>query len=125
MSGSVYYILCTATERVKIGYTSGPVETRLKALQTGAPAPLEILACHDGTPAHEKLAHKMFAKQRVCGEWFEMSAELFQLIVYTIGWTAMHCKRERKRPPEWVMQGLAGLADDEGAVRDEILEMLS
>jgi hypothetical protein len=114
MSGYVYYIACTATHRVKIGYTSGPVERRLKALQTGAPAPLDLIAYHEGSPAMEQAAHKLFAEQRVCGEWFEMSPELFYQIIYTIISTAKALCREGKPLPEWVKSGLAGLADDDG-----------
>lgn len=69
---STYAIRCTATGRVKIGKSKNP-HSRLRELQTGASAPLElvgILACA------EEDAHRRLEEWRLHGEWFEPSDEV-------------------------------------------------
>lgn len=71
-SRTTYLIGDTESGRIKIGYTDGPVEQRLAALQTGNAARLVVLATRSGD--HEKALHDRFAAQRLGGEWFGLSA---------------------------------------------------
>jgi hypothetical protein len=57
---------------VKIGISAEP-GLRLRALQTGYPFGLEVLAqCHGGEEA-EEMVHKLFQKEKLRGEWFKRS----------------------------------------------------
>jgi len=64
----VYFIQGETTKLVKIGQSVNPA-ARLRDLQIGSPDVLKLLAAVDGS---EKEFHKMFAKQRVRGEWFSL-----------------------------------------------------
>lgn len=55
---------------VKIGYTTGNPEARLRALQTGSPVVLRVWAYADGTPELEAAFHAAFDPLRSHGEWF-------------------------------------------------------
>lgn len=71
-AGLVYVVEATGTDRVKIGWTSGDMAVRLKALQSGAPFPLVVRATTPGTLRDERAAHRRLAADRVAGtnEWF-------------------------------------------------------
>jgi T5orf172 domain len=57
---------------VKIGISVEP-ELRLRALQTGYPFELEVLAqCH-GAEETEEIVHKLFQKEKLRGEGFKCS----------------------------------------------------
>lgn len=107
----IYYIACTATQRLKIGYTRGEPEVRLKALQTGAPAPLRLMAAHEGDIEHERYLHEKFANQRVCGEWFEMDEHLFEHLCMAIWLAGAQCAETGEPAPLWVKSGLRMMAD--------------
>jgi hypothetical protein len=80
VKGWVYFVFATESERIKIGYTQGPPEGRLQTLQTGSPEVLEYLGAIPGTLALEAELHRRFAASRVCGEWFQRTAELVAFI---------------------------------------------
>lgn len=67
----VYVIHATGTNRIKLGYTTNP-QSRLAALQTASPFPLQMLACWPGSRAREKRLHRYMAQFRQVGEWFEV-----------------------------------------------------
>jgi Meiotically up-regulated gene 113 len=63
---------CPRPRPVKIGISAEP-ELRLRALQTGYPFELEVLAqCHGGEGT-EEMVHKLFQKEKLRGEWFKRS----------------------------------------------------
>lgn len=74
---SVYvYAIGTADAlKVKIGYTTGRLERRLSEIQVGCPLPLEILWWAEAGPGLEEALHRIFARQRLRGEWFELGPE--------------------------------------------------
>ncbi|QVJ07708.1 hypothetical protein [Sphingopyxis phage VSN-002] len=78
MSGWIYFIANGETEEswVKIGYTTGSVETRRRSLQTGCPFSLNILAFAPGEPVDERRLHDRFAAYRGYGEWFSLEGSL-------------------------------------------------
>jgi hypothetical protein len=66
------------TSLVKIGYTTGVVEKRLKILQTGTPFPLQVIATllvEEDVRQKEALLHAFLAQERRNGEWFELREE--------------------------------------------------
>jgi hypothetical protein len=78
MSGSIYFIGCTETKRLKIGFTAGDPYKRLRTLQTGSPTRLVLLETYHGTIQDEQDLHRKFATERLHGEWFEMTERLFE-----------------------------------------------
>jgi hypothetical protein len=77
--GWVYFIGETGTEYVKIGVTfNQDVEQRRKALQTGNPRKLEVLAARLAADAFgaENDFHWLFDSERAEGEWFYRNAEI-------------------------------------------------
>jgi uncharacterized protein YozE (UPF0346 family) len=79
-SGCVYFIQSQGTHTIKIGYTAGQAQNRLKALQTAHPYQLNILATLPGDQNYEKLLHQRFAEYRLKGEWFEPHPDLLAFI---------------------------------------------
>lgn len=70
--GAVVYVFRAGdTNRYKIGRAAN-VEVRRKQLQTGCPDRLELVGIIEGDAVRiESEFHRMFAEQRVSGEWFE------------------------------------------------------
>ncbi|RMI44445.1 GIY-YIG nuclease family protein [Streptomyces triticirhizae] len=56
-SGVIYLIGMDGSDRVKIGFTTGDPEKRLRQLQTGAPEPLRLLAVFSGKAAARAVRH--------------------------------------------------------------------
>jgi hypothetical protein len=67
----VYFIIPVQGDAVKIGYTSGTAEERLRQLQTGCHEQLVVThVIPEGTRHLEKHFHTLFATERLKGEWF-------------------------------------------------------
>lgn len=85
--GTIYVVGC-GEAYVKIGFTGGEVEWRLKSVQTGSPEPLVLLASHHGRSIHDETAlHRRFAEYRTSGEWFRRHGEV-------AAWVAAGCPVE-------------------------------
>ncbi|WP_311271064.1 GIY-YIG nuclease family protein [Sphingobium sp. WCS2017Hpa-17] len=112
MNSFVYYIACTETRRVKIGFTSGNVMHRLRALQTGSAAPLVLIACHPGSMADEKRIHEQFDAQRVQGEWFDMSEDLFMHVSMVTWLAASECAATGAPVADWLRVGLQSMNEE-------------
>jgi hypothetical protein len=79
--GRVYFISSEAEDApIKIGYTTSEIDNRIKALQTGHPHKLTVLAEMDGSYRLEHALQRIFAGQKIYGEWFKRSRELTDLI---------------------------------------------
>jgi hypothetical protein len=92
--------------RLKIGYTTSKPEARLKALQTGSPTVLKLMAVHPGTLAEERKLHEQFSESRLHGEWFEPSEEIvthMQMICWLAAAIALDTDSE---VPHWAKVGL-------------------
>lgn len=75
--GYLYIIRNTNSGRCKIGFSNNP-EKRLKSLQTGSDALLEIAYKSPEICAPQEIEgvlHKEFADKRVIGEWFDLTVE--------------------------------------------------
>lgn len=70
----VYFVLCL--DRVKIGWTAGSADGRMRVLRTTSPYEMELVYSCPGTRADEQAFHARFAKQRVRGEWFTYDGPL-------------------------------------------------
>lgn len=67
----IYFIQDTLTCHIKIGFTDGDPDARLRALQTGNPNPLVLLGTSQGDLEDEQDLHRRFSEWRVQGEWFK------------------------------------------------------
>lgn len=74
MRDSVVYVIGSADiAPVKIGVTISP-QSRLKQLQPGAMARLEVLWTTPGDTTLERTLHARFDEYRVYGEWFDLTS---------------------------------------------------
>ena len=77
-SGNLYVIRAGDTGYYKIGITKRDAASRLKELQTGNHAKLEVVRCYrvDDMEADEAMIHKRLAQFNVNGEWYELDSLL-------------------------------------------------
>jgi Meiotically up-regulated gene 113 len=75
----LYLIAPTSRTVAKLGYSKNP-QQRLKQLQTGHSAPLELLATRRGTMADEAKFHQWLSPDRTSGEWFKWSDKIEQIL---------------------------------------------
>lgn len=120
----IYYIACTSTQRMKIGYTRGEPEVRLKQLQTGSAADLRLMACHQGSADDERMLHERFAEDRIRGEWFSVSDQLLEHISLVIFFAATEYAVEGNVPPLWIKSGLRAMQDGSLTPLPEMLAAL-
>ena len=70
-TGCVYFVQAEIGGPIKIGFTQGKPEVRLKALQTGSPFKLVLLkVIPKVTREQEWELHRRFSAYRLHGEWF-------------------------------------------------------
>lgn len=76
----IYFI--TDRNNIKIGYTKGKIEKRLKQLQTSCSEQLYILGWIEGDMNIEKQLHIKFGSSRIRhnGEWFKPTQDLLDYI---------------------------------------------
>lgn len=75
---TIYFI--RAGRNVKIGYTAGDPQRRLRGLQTGNVRRLQLLAAIPGGIEDEQRLHERFARYRISGEWFSLSWPIRSLL---------------------------------------------
>lgn len=75
----VYFVRNADTGQIKIGI-SNDVTRRLRTLQTGSAAALDLLGTMPGGRAKEAELHARFADSRTGGEWFDPTPELDRFI---------------------------------------------
>jgi hypothetical protein len=120
----IYYIACTATHRVKIGYTSGEPEVRLKQLQTGSASSLRLIACHPGSSTDEREIHARLAASRVRGEWFETSEDVLSYISAAVMMSVFERITNGECLPYWAVCAVRALRDQNGFLPPEIEAVL-
>ncbi len=76
----VYFVEAVGTGCVKVGFTGGHIENRLRDLACVSPHELRLLATMLGGLGEEQALHIRFAPLRVRGEWFRHEGELAELI---------------------------------------------
>lgn len=72
MSGNIYFIACNEPRSLKIGFTSGHPQKRLKQLQTGCPVQLVLIGWYPGERSDEAYLHEQLQDYRLSGEWFRL-----------------------------------------------------
>lgn len=76
--GCIYFI--RSGNLVKIGYTAGNPEVRLKKLQIGSPTKLTLAGTIEGDNVIERQLHWRFKSQHSHGEWFFFEGALKRYI---------------------------------------------
>lgn len=79
--GWVYLLECPVSKSIKVGFSSC-VESRVSALQTGAPARLRLLAKFSGVRSDETEMRRLLRVFRVHGEWFDERAKSLALAAF-------------------------------------------
>ena len=77
---TVYFIRDSSTNRIKIGYTTRPVEDRVKELQTGNSTKLEVIRTESGSMELEKTYHSLFSDYSHDREWFDCDGLLKEFL---------------------------------------------
>lgn len=80
--GHLYLIKHPVTGHLKIGFSKN-LSARLAQLQCNIPLKLIVLHTKAGTQKEESALHRLFAKQRTKGEWFEDTPELRNKFINT------------------------------------------
>lgn len=78
--GTVYVFDDKPGGRVKVGWTAGPIEKRLRGVSTAAGVLLTLRNTRPGTRADEQEIHGRLAAWRLHGEWFQRTPEVLALI---------------------------------------------
>lgn len=75
---SVYVIECEGL--IKIGVSEFSAQDRIRALQTGNPFPLRVVAEAEFSDAHrkERHFHTIYDTYRVRGEWFKLPPDILK-----------------------------------------------
>ena len=78
----VYFLEAPPLPAVKIGYTRSPASllVRIAVLQPGCPYQLRPILVVAGSIHLEQDTHRLFAAERLKGEWFERSERIDRLI---------------------------------------------
>lgn len=97
----IYYVRCTETNVVKIGFAKDPL-VRLVKIRSDAPTEVELIAVEEGDKGREAELHQRFGHLRKRGEWFHYNSEL---AAHVATLTPMAGPAQRKRKP---LQGPLG-----------------
>lgn len=74
----IYFARCG--EYIKIGFTRGKPQQRLKGLSTANPLPVELVATAPGGQDLERELHQRFSAFHWSGEWFVFSDQIREYI---------------------------------------------
>lgn len=118
--GTIYYIGCPDTRRLKIGFTKSNPSGRLAQLQTGSPTELMLLAMHPGSMDDERFIHDFFAYARLHGEWFEMDENLFAHLAFVCWAAAVEARYRRVDVPRWAKIGLESVEGHYGPLPTDL-----
>src|SRR5690606_34675641 len=72
----IYFLQGEKTRRIKIGFTTRLIRSRIMALQTGSPDKLRFVGACPGDERVERELHFTFREHHSHGEWFNEAPEL-------------------------------------------------
>jgi hypothetical protein len=70
----IYMVKSASTGLVKIGRSINPTQ-RIAAIRTQSGQDLTVVCVEESAPDLEQVLHRKFTKHRVCGEWFDLTAD--------------------------------------------------
>lgn len=76
----IYFIQGEITRRIKIGFTSKFINTRISTHQIGSPDKLFFIGYIPGLKETETVLHYKFRKYHSHGEWYNESDEIYNFI---------------------------------------------
>ncbi|HYF53527.1 MAG TPA: GIY-YIG nuclease family protein [Salinarimonas sp.] len=81
-AGFIYAVQMGDGGPIKIGFSESAetLPKRLRALQTGCPHPIRVLATMPGRVPDERDAHQALAAHRLKGEWFSPAPEVLAFV---------------------------------------------
>lgn len=79
-SSTFIYVISNNNHAIKIGHSYDPFK-RLRQLQTGNDSKLKLLLIVEADKHLERRLHKMFFFHKRCGEWFNVTPELLDVII--------------------------------------------
>jgi hypothetical protein len=77
----IYFFQDEETCHIKIGFTDGEPEERLKRVQSNSPSKLIILLTLKGGREGEQELHAKFAAARLHNEWFKPASAIIRFII--------------------------------------------
>ena len=77
----VYFLQAGDGGPIKIGFTKGTPEARIKSLQTASPLKLILIGVANGSNIEEKLLHHHLRSHRVAGEWFHPTSQVTEAMI--------------------------------------------
>lgn len=80
----IYFVQGEITRRIKIGFTTRFIHSRLGSLQIGSPDKLIFRGAHPGDERTEYGLHQRFRGAHSHGEWFHETDDLSQYV-------SLHC----------------------------------
>lgn len=117
----VYFIEAVGVGLVKIGFTDGEPEVRLRQLQTGCPHKLRLRMAFAAERSVEQWCHEKFGHLRTGGEWFQLTLEI-EAFIAAVRWVwpkqdriEARLDRIEARLADLESRGISvDLADDDG-----------
>lgn len=76
----VYFLQAGVGGPIKIGFTKGNPENRIRALQVASPVKLILIGTANGNNLEEKLLHFHLCGHRLIGEWFHPAPQVMEAI---------------------------------------------
>lgn len=83
--GEVYFVRCTLTGRIKVGFTAGKVSARFDVLQSSSPTRLEFLGSVAADQGLEERLHGRLRSACVGGEWFAPERRVMAVVRAYLG----------------------------------------
>lgn len=74
--GTIYFAQAVGGGPIKIGWTGGDVNRRIRALQSACPFELIVTRTTPGTRADERELHRRHRFDRLRGEWYYPSPDV-------------------------------------------------
>lgn len=100
--GTVYFVRCPANGLIKIGWTGGPPNWRLRNLRAMSPMELEPLGALPGRDVEERELHERFAALRHHGEWFMPGDALMTFVAaHVLPWPGDEAIPASPAPTAW------------------------
>ncbi len=78
--GHLYFLQVAPFGPVKIGWTSGCVTTRMRALQRSSPYEIKWLGAAELPRSSEKDAHRVLSAYHLRGEWFHPTPDVMAFV---------------------------------------------
>lgn len=110
----IYFVKAEKTKRIKIGYTTQWIDTRLSSMQSNSPDKLTFLGGLVGSKELEKNIQNSFRENLSHGEWYNESKDIYSFI-------KANCLKEKKNF-DWICESISdnSISLEEAKLLDDI-----